>query len=132
MALRQYLPEGCTYAPCDIHDRGEGCIVADLNKSEFPLGNFDYVTLLGVIEYIYSPEYALEKASRQCKVLLLDYSSIGVEYPPNRRNCGWINDYDPGQMVNLLISTHWRHISMRKIDNGRYLYICQSRFNTNP
>src|SRR4051812_8857436 len=77
MALKKYLPDGCTYHPCDIHDRGEGCFVADLNRREFPPGMYQYITMLGVLEYVHELDFALDRASQQSSMLLLDYSSSG-------------------------------------------------------
>ena len=41
MVLKSYLKTHCTYIPADIYDRGEGCIVVDLNKYEFPDASYD-------------------------------------------------------------------------------------------
>lgn len=129
MVLKKYLPQGCTYIPCDIHDRGGGCLVADLNKREFPPGMYRYIAMLGVLEYAYDPDFVLERASQQGSILLLDYHSAWTDTIPARRNCGWVNDLRPGDIVEALIRTNWRHIALRKLAADRYLYICESRIN---
>jgi hypothetical protein len=53
--LEKYLPEGCTYTPSDLVDRGPGTIVCDLNCR--PLPNLLHVApevgvFGGVLEYI--------------------------------------------------------------------------------
>ncbi|GLH76739.1 hypothetical protein SSBR45G_16470 [Bradyrhizobium sp. SSBR45G] len=88
---------------------------------------YRYITLLGVLEYVHDPEFVLDQASQRCSILLLDYSSQGSTN--ERRNCGWVNDLTPGEAVNALIRTNWRHICLRKVIDNRYLYICESKIN---
>jgi len=53
--LERFLPNGCTYTPSDLVERGTGTIVCDLNRR--PLPNLSHVTpqvgvFGGVLEYI--------------------------------------------------------------------------------
>ena len=38
--------------------------MVDLNRREFPSGDYDWVTFLGVLEYIHEPRWPLEQAAK--------------------------------------------------------------------
>ncbi len=61
MVLRRFLKSGCIYQASDIHDRGDGCLICDLNKKEFPQGQYDWVAMIGVIVYLNDPAWVLTK-----------------------------------------------------------------------
>ena len=126
MALQNYLPDGCSYTPCDLLDRGNGCIVADLNKGEFPTGSYDYIIFQGVLEYVYDVPAILKKTRQVAANLLLDYTSVHVDEVIKRRNCGWVSDLSPGDLVRELIAARWKNIALRKQIDDRYLYICNT------
>jgi hypothetical protein len=130
MALKSYLPAGCTYAPCDLVDRGEGCIVADLNRDEFPKGEFDCIVILGVLEYVYDIASVLKKCRKATANLLLDYNSQWTSDPIQRRNCGWVSDLSVGAMTETLVAADWKNIALKKVVNDRYLYICDLGLET--
>lgn len=94
MILREFLPAGCRYTPSDIHDRGDGCIVADLNRSEFPPGRYDVVTMVGVLEYVFDPRFALRCAARSASQVILTYNWFEADTAETlavRQTRGWIS-----------------------------------------
>ena len=56
MTLRKYLPGGCVYIPADLVKWAPEVRHVDVDAGIFPEGEFDYVILLGVIEYLNRPE----------------------------------------------------------------------------
>jgi hypothetical protein len=120
MALRLYLPPGCLYVPCDIADRGAGCIVADLNKGEFPVGRYDYITVLGVLEYIHNPKELLAKCRAAAKNLIIQYNVDHLTDLAARRANGWVNDLSHSQLVEILNAVGWSSIRIEG-----WIVICQ-------
>src|SRR5262249_42701637 len=59
MALNAALKSGCSYVGADVVERAPGALVVDLNRKEFPEGYYDWVTYLGVLEYIHEPAWPL-------------------------------------------------------------------------
>lgn len=70
---RQFLEQKCTYLPCDMVQRTPDTIVCDLNKNEFPEGQFDSVLMLGVLEYIPDIEFVLKKLQTCSKKVIFTY-----------------------------------------------------------
>ncbi|WP_319533456.1 methyltransferase domain-containing protein [uncultured Cohaesibacter sp.] len=64
---RQFLEPACTYTPCDISQRTPDTIVCDLNKGEFPEGQFDTALVLGVWEYTPNIDFILDRLRQQVK-----------------------------------------------------------------
>lgn len=123
MALRQYLAPGCSYHPADLVSRGPGCAVVDMNKGEFPSGRYDWITLLGVLEYVFDPARVLRECARSSSHLILDYSSQWLDNIGSRRRCGWVNDLHPGQIVDMAIGAGWKNIAVLKVIEGRYMFL---------
>lgn len=94
MVLKGFLPPDCTYTPSDIHDRGDGCIVADLNLGEFPLGRYDVITMIGVLEYLNDPGVALRRAGHAASRLIFTYNWFRPDSDDTRQQRaarGWLN-----------------------------------------
>jgi len=108
MTLGSLLLSGCTYTPADVVKRCEGCIVVDLNRREFPEGSYDWVTYLGVLEYVHDVRWALQAAATVASRLLATYCThIGADVAV-RRGMGWVNDFTHNQFVALLADAGWR------------------------
>ena len=91
MVLKSYLKIHCTYIPADIYDRGEGCIVVDLNKYEFPDGRYDWVTMIRIIEYLKDPRRVLARAAQAASRIIASYNPTNTARNFRyRRNEGWI------------------------------------------
>jgi 2-polyprenyl-3-methyl-5-hydroxy-6-metoxy-1,4-benzoquinol methylase len=106
MILRQHLKPSCRYTPCDIHDRGEGCLVADLNKGEFPPGRYDWITMVGVLEYIVDVGATLRKASQSASHVLCSYNLYDPDGEPSelRASRGWLNHITAAEMLDIIRS----------------------------
>jgi len=64
MVLQRYLKTNCVYTPSDLYDRGNGCIVVNLNRYEFPDGYYDWITIIGLLEYMKDPRWVVSRAAR--------------------------------------------------------------------
>lgn len=130
MALRLALKPGCAYFPADIVERAPGCRVVDLNRQEFPEGSYDWVTFLGVLEYIHDPAWPLRMSHRAAPHLLLTYcvDITGGAAIAQRRGMGWVNDLNLDGMRALLHETGWR-INAESLDkqgphNHQMMFVC--------
>jgi hypothetical protein len=118
MALKALLAEGCRYTPADVVSRCEGCLVADLNKGEFPAGEYDWVTLLGVLEYVFDVAAALRRAAAGAPNLIVTYCCYVGGDPLPRRGLGWVNDLDREAFEALLRTAGWRHEPAVEVKRG--------------
>lgn len=130
MALRGCLSAGCTYTPCDVVEREPGAQVADLNCKEFPPGEYDWITLLGVLEYIHDPAWPLQQARAAAPHLLLTYccdTTAGAALS-QRRGMGWVNELDAPGMRALLAQCGWRiaqeSVDKRGAHNHQLMFVC--------
>jgi SAM-dependent methyltransferase len=69
-SLRGFLPPGCTWIGYDLRPLGTDVLPIDLDAGEFPTGHFDYVVLLGVLDWLSEPRAVLEKARRASPFLI--------------------------------------------------------------
>ncbi|MES0812694.1 hypothetical protein ABLO27_24590 [Roseibium sp. SCPC15] len=78
---KQFLDTSCNYVPCDVVARTEDTIIADLNKREFPTGNFDTTLILGVLEYIPDINFVFEKLAKQSRKVVFSYCVANIQTP---------------------------------------------------
>lgn len=118
MALGKLLKPGCSYQPADVVERCPGCHVVDLNKKEFPPGQYDWVTFLGVLEYVHDIDWPLKRVTASAPNLLVTYCThIGGEVL-TRRRMGWVNDFTQAQFEALLVRNGWRVDRVQEVKRG--------------
>jgi hypothetical protein len=118
MALGTLLKPGCTYQPADVVARNERCLVADLNRGEFPAGRYDWITFLGVLEYVHDVGRTLHLAHAAADSMIATYCcQVGTEVL-SRRGLGWVNDYDDAGFRALLAASGWRVEADREVKRG--------------
>lgn len=130
MALKSALKPGCTYQGADVVERAPGCLVVDLNQKQFPPGAYDWITFLGVLEYIHEPSWPLIKAHEAVPRLLLTYCcdiTNGAAIP-QRRGMGWVNDLSLPDLRALLARSGWE-INSESVDkrgphNHQMMLVC--------
>jgi len=130
MALGNFLKPGCTYQPADVVERCPGCHVVDLNKQEFPPGHYDWVCLLGVLEYVHDVDWPLKRIAASAPSLLATYCThIGGEVQ-TRRGMGWVNDLTQKQFEELLVRNGWRIDRVQEVKRGptniQLMFSCSS------
>jgi len=121
MALERFLPEGCTYQPCDLVARDQRTLVCDFNAGTFPDGaDCDVATTLGVLEYLSDVPWFLTKLRALGCPIILSYS-VADRAPASRRVLGWANDYTQKEILDLLINAGLRPDVGAIIENGQIL-----------
>jgi hypothetical protein len=130
MTLGKLLSKDCTYIPADVVERCTGCLVVDLNKKQFPTGNFDWVTFLGVLEYVHDTYWPLERAREIAPNLVVSYcTDIGAD-KSKRRGLGWVNDFSKEEFERISNNTGWKILTCNEVKRGptniQYMYSCTS------
>jgi hypothetical protein len=118
MALEKALKNGCQYFPCDVVARRPDCIVADLNRGEFPLEQYDWVTFLGVLEYIHDIDWPVRRAAKIAPNMIVTYCTFVGEDVSDRRGLGWVNDLRYDEFKTLLQQCGWRILREREVKRG--------------
>jgi len=108
MLLRNYLPPDCHYVPADLIGWSPEVTVVDLDRGEFPRGNFDYIVALGVLEYTLNPARILRQARANGFHLIVSF----CHPEPNadlawRRKRRWINDFPAEELLLHLAESGW-------------------------
>ena len=126
LALKQMLPEGCTYFHSDIAKRADDTLVADLNKELPKLPKVDYVVFSGVLEYIYDVSRILEYAARSADHILFSYATTDAFDSVNeRRYNGWVSDLGSDDIAKvaeaigyrLSVIGHWKNQTLYKFSS---------------
>jgi len=131
MVLKRFLHKGCRYQPCDLFARSPECLVADLNKKEFPQGRYDWVVMLGVLQYIYDPAWAVEQCLKVANRAAIAYTPIfPFEHVSNslewRKAHDWVNHYDVNNFIALVETAGW-HVHRKIYVTSNLLLICDAK-----
>ena len=131
LVLKRYLRPGCHYQPCDLYSRCAGCLVADLNAGEFPEGRYDWVTMIGVLQFLVDPAWAVEQCHKVARSAIFTYSPTIDEAPSAieiawRRGEGWVNEFNRDQYRKLITDAGWDVIGEIKI-HANLLMICHAK-----
>ena len=99
--LKTCLPEGCSYTPSDIVDRGSGTVVCDLNDETLPaFQTFDVAVFSGVLEYVNDLPRLISHLSNYTDEICASYA-VTETNKRSRRDQGWVNDYSSAQLIDL-------------------------------
>lgn len=105
MVLRDFLPEGCTYTPSDIVDRGSNTIVCNLNAEclyDFPY--HDVAVFSGVLEYVNDVPSLISHISKIARTVIASYAVTDYKSNKNIRLAnGWVNDYSLSELENVFL-----------------------------
>jgi hypothetical protein len=130
MTLRGQLAPGCSYFPADIVSRCPDCQVVDLNKGEFPVGEYDWVTFLGVLEYVHEPIPALVRARAAASNAVVTYCTMSNGEVQTRRGMGWVNEYSRAQFESLLVTAGWTVRDVSEVKRGpgniQFMFVAQA------
>lgn len=130
MALRGALAAGCSYSPADIVSRGPGCQVVDLNKGEFPSGAYDWITFLGVLEYVHDPVAALKRARDAAPNAVITYCAMANGDVQARRGMGWVNEFTRAEFEALLTTAGWQVREVAEVKRGpgniQYMFVAHT------
>jgi Methyltransferase domain len=128
MMLGALLKPGCSYVPADVVERAPGCCVVDLNAGEFPLGEYDWVSFLGVLEYVHDIAMPLVRARIAAPNLLVTYCTHLGGDVAIRRGMGWVNDLTQAGFEAALAASGWRIARFAEVKRGptnvQFMYGC--------
>jgi hypothetical protein len=115
MALRQHLPRNCVYVPADLFAWTSEVRHIDVDADRFPVGEFGCAMLLGVIEYLRSPDLVFRFAKRHTRSMVVSYCHPrAAANSPERERVGWVNSFTIEALTNLAAreSLHILHSEM--------------------
>lgn len=129
MALGSALKSGCEYFPADVVERRPGAFVVDLNLRQFPTGQYDWVSFLGVLEYIHDPLWPLSQAHLAAPNLLATYCTYIGGDVSIRRGMGWVNDMTEADFEVRLQQAGWRVLQKQEVKRGptniQIMFVCE-------
>ena len=115
MALRQYLPDRCVYSPADLTAWSNNVVVVDLDRGEFPEGQYDYIVMLGVIEYLAAVSSVLHRARSAAANLVISYCHPAGDWRlGHRREARWVNDFSETELDDMLAAAGWEIVEKRR------------------
>jgi hypothetical protein len=117
-ALSRYIPDSCRYTPADLVPRSKRTIVADVNRGEFPDGDYDVVAALGLFEYVHDVPRLLAAICQRAPMLVASYCVRTTSRPEPRLERGFVNDYALNHFVDLCQSAGWAVRVADRIDVG--------------
>ena len=112
-AFRALVSDRCRYLGADLAPLDPETLSLDLDLDPLPPGTFDIVVMLGVLEYLRSPEQALRKARASGRRALLSYCCLkgGADHARivrKRRERRWINDWSRDEVIASAERAGWR------------------------
>jgi hypothetical protein len=108
MALRHYVPAGCSYIPADIYQWAPEVRPVDVDANVFPEGMFDCVVLLGVLEFLTKPELAFAFARNCATAMVVSYCHPATSDLESRQVNGWINAFSMEDFRKLAAESRWQ------------------------
>ena len=113
MHLRDCLPAKVRYQPADIVKRADDCLVVDLNKGEFPAGTFNFITFLGVLEYVHDIQAVAHRSAEVAPEVVFSYC-VGRSFAwPYRLSMWWVNNCSTGELRDIFDRAGYEIKSMK-------------------
>jgi FkbM family methyltransferase len=126
MELRGRMPTGGQYRPADLVAWSTDCLGVDLNQGPFPVGRFEVVAALGLLEYLRDPAAAIAAARRAAYRLLVTYPPYDSRLPlAARRGYGWLNDIDLAGFEAMPVGSGWRIAQRRPVFDSLF-WVCEA------
>jgi SAM-dependent methyltransferase len=112
-AFRALVAGRHPYLGADLAPLDPETLPLDLDIDPLPAGPFDVVVMLGVMEYLHSPEQALQKARASGRRALFSYcclkaSADRAQIVRKRRERRWINDWSRDELIANAERAGWR------------------------
>ena len=80
----------------------------DVDANTFPEEAFDCVVLLGVLEYLQTPERAFAFAQSRATSMVVSYCHPATSDFRLRDEMGWINSFSMEEFLELAAKSNWR------------------------
>jgi hypothetical protein len=102
MWLKEYLDANNRYIPVDYKDRGDGCIICDFKRHQFPNIAADIAFISGSLEYIKDYEWFISAACNKSQRVILSYCTTD-EFPhiSERKLLAWVNHLSMSAVINI-------------------------------
>ncbi|MDD9910441.1 MAG: hypothetical protein OXR62_12210 [Ahrensia sp.] len=111
MGLRRYLEPGCDYQPADLAPLVSNALRIDLNTDPVPTGRWDTVSMLGVMEYLFSPQEVLVKIRAATNHLVFSYGVMTHNVSSVkqwRRDHGFATNLNEEELRSMISSSSFR------------------------
>jgi len=112
-SLRRFLPDNMHYMPADLVAWDRRVALCDLNSNKWPdlyLQACEIVYVLGVLEYVLSPQQVLSHLARSCPELVISYNPCDMS-DVNRQGFGWMNAFTAADFLDLLRTCGYQILS---------------------
>lgn len=129
MWLREFISPHIKYVGIDYVERGDGCIVCDLNRAEFPEGSFDVIFVSGCLEYVKDYRWFLRTTAQRCRMrLLLSYCVLDhFNNLPQRRALAWVSDLTEAMLVAEAESVGFKLVTKVEAPSADRVYVFESK-----
>ena len=129
MWLREYLPRTCEYRGVDYVSRGDGCLVCDLNRHEFPPESVDVVFISGCLEYVEDYRWFLRTVAGSIrKQVILSYCVVDrFDNMPQRRASAWVSDLSEAMLLSECELAGLRLVTKAEAPSGDRIYVLEPK-----
>jgi hypothetical protein len=128
--LKPLLPDGCRYTPCDLVARTADTIVADLNRGEFPQGNYDVVTAVGLLEYIHHLDPLFVRMRQAARSAVVSYCALTGGQEDDRLKLGWLNNLTQPEFIFVVVCSGWNIVTTELFSSSptcqQWLFVLRS------
>ncbi len=119
-SFRDLIVSRCPYTGTDLQPVDPAFLRLDLEKDPMPVGRWDVVVMLGVLEYIHDPAAALAKISATTPKLVMSYCcAIGDDYIDARRRRGWVSDLDEVELARQVTRSGFEIIDAVQFNDAK-------------
>jgi hypothetical protein len=104
--FRNYVQGRCSYEGADLAPLEDTTLILNLDTDLLPAKKYDFVVLLGVLEYLYEPENAARKVCAAAPNVVCSYccrleNASTADVAGQRGSMGWVNDFTRDEFVAL-------------------------------
>jgi len=124
MALKRFLPNGCSYQGCDLVASDDNTAVCDFNAGEFPseaAAQSDIIVMLGLLETIVDVESFFTHLRFSKRDMVLSYCATNLTGKCDRAALGWVNSFSFFDLARLFDRYGFRIECTAPIDSAQAL-----------
>ena len=104
--FRNRVQGRCSYEGADLAPLEDTTLILNLETDPLPDKEYDFVVLLGVLEYIYEPENAARKLCAAAPNVVCSYccrleNAPAADVADQRGEMGWVNDFTRDEFAAL-------------------------------
>jgi hypothetical protein len=115
-SLRPFLMRSCNYLTADFDDGTLDTVVARLDKKRFPDGDFDWVSLLGILEHVGDLAWVLRRAAQAAPSALVTYRLSAGAKPSRSAPRG--TPLDRPAFCDIIDRSPWHVSDAELLDRG--------------